>query len=85
MRRLMCRYNHRYPEKSDEFIRAREFDMRLRKPREDSTAELAAKYANELELLKGLDLPPEKTEADMLDMLDVAQGDVQNAYQFLAA
>ena len=46
--------------------------------------ELAVKYANELAMLKGLDVPTDKTDADMLEMLDVAAGDVQNAYQLLA-
>ena len=74
----------RYPDHNDEFIKAKEFNFRLRKPRESSTTELAVKYANELEMLKALGLPEDKTEADMLEMLDVATGDVQNAYQLLS-
>ena len=35
-------------------------------------------------MLKALGLPEDKTEADMLEMLDVATGDVQNAYQLLS-
>ena len=45
--------------------------------------ELAVKYADQLATLKELGLPDDKTEADMLEMLDLAAGDVQNAYQFL--
>lgn len=74
----------RYPEHNDEFINAKEFNYRLRKPRENSTVELAIKYANELATLKELGLPNDKTEADMLEMLDLAAGDVQNAFLFLS-
>jgi hypothetical protein len=72
----------RYPDPNEEFIRSKEFSYRLRKPRENQEV-LAVKYADELAMLRALDVPADKTEADMLAMLDMADGDVQNAYQFL--
>ena len=74
----------RYPDPTDEFIKAKDFNFRLRKPRESSTMELAVKYADELATLKALGLPEDKTEADMLEMLNLTTGDVQNAYQLLS-